>query len=588
MNRSLTRMIFAAVLAAITPAAVSAALSDYGVNAFDISVGARPLGMGGAFTAVVQDGNAVFYNPAAQAGLGEISFSFRDAKNLSILQVYPTDIGTIGFGLVSRSFKDLSTPGGLVSNSNSYGTITYAKEFPGYSIGAGLKLLLNEELQTPVSVQNGSGWDLDLSVLAFPNSWLSLGAVLQNALPKGAMGGGSIVWNSGDSEGIPLVVRGGTSARVFGDSSYLGYSYPGSLLLAADLEGSISSGTRPLILHAGAEWSPNESLFLRTGIDQRLSVKTVETGLTLGAGFIFNGWRLDAAMNPSITTGGSLVFSASYVPEESAGQKKKKIRYLKVFSPQDESSTENDRVLVSGEAKGVRAKVNGLDVYVASDGIFSVEVPLDIGKNKIEITGEHEKQKISFSRRVLRKVAVKIPELKRLEQERSAVLKKEDEVVKKQAEIAYKERAKELSEAEKARLEKEKQELLARQERLEKEKQAVEQKKAKAESKKQTLEGLATLGVIQIPAKKEFEAEERITRAELAVWLVRARSLDLARVDRAPFPDVPADSWSAPYIKTVAQIGLMKPFADGKFHPQEGIRESEGMEILKKFDELKR
>jgi len=341
-------------------------------------------------------------------------------------------------------------------------------------------------------------------------------------------------------------------------------------------------------MHAGAEWKPNDSLFLRTGIDQRLNVKAVETGLTLGAGFMFNGWRLDAAMNPSVATGGSLVFSASFVPEESVEQKAKKARYLKVFSPQDESSTEKDRIMVSGEAKGVRVKVNGLDVYVASDGKFSVEVPLDIGKNMIEITGEHEKQKISFSRRVLRKVEVKITELKKIEQEKAVVLKKEDEIVKKQVEIAYKEMAKELSEAEKSRLEKEKQELLARQERLEKEKQAVEQKKAQAESKKQTLEGLATLGVIQVPEKKEFEAEERITRAELAAWLVRARSLDLARVDRAPFPDVPADSWAAPYIKTVVQMGLMKPFADGKFHPQEGIRESEGMEILKKFDELKR
>lgn len=563
-----------------------ASLADYGIDVFDISMGARASGMGGAFTAIGEDSSAIFYNPASQIGVGSIAVSFKDSKNISIAQVYPMDRWTIGLGLVSKSIRDFPTSSGLLSNSGSFGVLSSAFKLGGYSFGANLKLLLNEELQVGSSSKSGSGWDMDLGILATPKNWLKVGATLQNILPYQALGGGSILWNVGNSEGIPLLLRAGTGIKIYGDNALFSNPSRGELLIAADIETSIRDTSKPLMGHLGAEWKPANFLSLRAGIDQQQKIRSVETTMTLGAGVYVEGWQLDAALRPSATGGGSAIFSASYFPIEFAEQNVAKIRYLKIITPQDDLVTNSSSLTINGEAKGVRVQVNGLDVFVSSDSRFSVEVPLETGKNLIEITGEYESQKISFLRHILRKAGVVLVSSKALETEKTKIGKQEDNILKKQAEIAFKESRPSLSQAEKEKIQTEKQKLLVQKNNVDYAKKIIEQKEVQIEKKKETVEGLATLGVIQVSGKQEFETEERITRAELAAWLVRARGLELPKVDTAPFADVPADFWAAPYIKAVSQKGLMKPYPDGKFHPTDGVKESDGMEIMKKFDQL--
>jgi len=59
----------ATLLLALAPAAALAAAEDpVGTAAlFDVGMGARALGMGGAFVAVANDANALYYNPAGLA-----------------------------------------------------------------------------------------------------------------------------------------------------------------------------------------------------------------------------------------------------------------------------------------------------------------------------------------------------------------------------------------------------------------------------------------------------------------------------------------------------------------------------------------
>ena len=563
---------FVILLVVFLGASSLASLADYGVDVFDISTGARPSGMGGAFTAIGDDSSAIFYNPASQIGLGGIALSFRDSKNISIAQVYPMDIGTIGIGLISRSIRDLSTPSGLLSNSGNFGIISYALKWGGYSLGVNLKLLLNEELQVGSSAKSGSGWDIDLGILTAPKSWLKAGVTLQNILPYQTLGGGSILWSTGASEGIPLLLRAGTGMKIYGENALLNNPFRGELLLAADIETSLRDSSKPLLGHLGAEWKPMGNFWLRSGIDQQLKIRSVETTMTLGAGFYIEGWQLDAALRPSATGGGSAIFSASYFPMEFAREDIAKVRYLKIITPRDDIVTDSSSVIINGEAKGVRVQINGLDVFVSFDSKFSAEVPLEVGKNLIEITGAHESQKISFSRHILRKAWVRIASAKALETEKTKINKQEETILKKQAEIAYKESNTALSRAEKEKIGKEKQKLQAQKEKVESAKKLIEQKAVRFEKKKQTVEGLATLGVIQVSGKQEFETEEKITRAELAAWLVRARGLELPKAGEAPFADVPSDFWAAPHIKAVSQKGLMKPYPDGKFHPLDGVK----------------
>ncbi len=88
----------------------------------DYQPSARARGMGGAFTAVADDANAIFFNPAGLADLGfEGNFgytrpfneSFSDVKTLALAAELPKRIGTIGFGakLFDVNFEDESLYG---------------------------------------------------------------------------------------------------------------------------------------------------------------------------------------------------------------------------------------------------------------------------------------------------------------------------------------------------------------------------------------------------------------------------------------------------------------------------------------------
>lgn len=104
---------------------------------------------------------------------------------------------------------------------------------------------------------------------------------------------------------------------------------------------------------------------------------------------------------------------------------------------------------------------------------------------------------------------------------------------------------------------------------------------------KEKVESLATLGVIETSTDKEYNADEKITRAEFAMWLIKAKNLAVPGLSKDPFPDVKIGTVQAPYISAVVSRGLMSPDPDGNFRPYDGLDQSEAANILKKFDELK-
>lgn len=75
-----------------------------------------------------------------------------------------------------------------------------------------------------------------------------------------------------------------------------------------------------------------------------------------------------------------------------------------------------------------------------------------------------------------------------------------------------------------------------------------------------------------------FRPGESLTRAELCALL----SLTLDRISNAPSPfsDVPDDSWSAPYVTALYELGLVKGYGDGAFGPDNPVTQEELIAIL--------
>jgi len=203
-------------------------LSQPGFTAFDVSGwGARPTGMGGAFTAISDDVNAIFFNPAGTAQLNhiegifmhcipylgldlkvwdDVAFNFRDiglGMNY-FAAAYPAGkIGTFGIGWTSLSAS------GLYSENTI--SINYAKKVISskkedrkrdwqynrdLDLYAGLNLkylfhsyILDDRTQNdPVFGGDGSltydtGFTAELGCLAVIRQDISVGLMIKNLIP---------------------------------------------------------------------------------------------------------------------------------------------------------------------------------------------------------------------------------------------------------------------------------------------------------------------------------------------------------------------------------------------------------------------
>jgi hypothetical protein len=66
-------------------------------------------------------------------------------------------------------------------------------------------------------------------------------------------------------------------------------------------------------------------------------------------------------------------------------------------------------------------------------------------------------------------------------------------------------------------------------------------------------------------------------------WLVTASGMKIPEVDKPVFPDVPPDHKYAPYIKAALDAGLIQGDSDGKFRPDDLVRENEVDRYFKAF-----
>ncbi|MFH1428264.1 MAG: S-layer homology domain-containing protein [Candidatus Margulisiibacteriota bacterium] len=95
---------------------------------------------------------------------------------------------------------------------------------------------------------------------------------------------------------------------------------------------------------------------------------------------------------------------------------------------------------------------------------------------------------------------------------------------------------------------------------------------------------IGTLGYFSYIDK--FNPEYSIIKEEMAVIVSKMKNIELPKLNSAPFRDVPADYWAAPYIKLVTDEKLLGVYPDSKFRPKEELTRYQALVILSRIEGL--
>jgi len=247
-------------------------------------VGARPLGMGSAFTAVADNADAPYWNPA---GLGFVSSSeittmqtklSTDADHYYVSYVRPAFGGTLGISWIQVGLGNITEtssevdPNNEVVNlsifsyfSNAY-MLAYGKELTDrISIGLTGKYLTSDMFQ--IAGGQAYGYSVTPGILLRPTKQLSVGLKIDELVNQQS-------WGTGTVEQVPPKLRLG-----------LAYQSPNPGLFAVDVSQTLRSGYAAEA-SVGYEWS-KDGLAIRLGYSGE--------SWTAGAGFASGHTRVDYA-----------------------------------------------------------------------------------------------------------------------------------------------------------------------------------------------------------------------------------------------------------------------------------------------------
>ena len=282
------------VLVLLLIATVSGEQYSSVASIFDLGMGARPLAMGGAFVGLVDDGNALFYNPAGLAWMQDLSVlsSYESRPSTASYGNLSASLPRFGFGIHYFDFGDVPETDEF---GNIIGTFSYrnyaliaaagikAADLPflarmplAENIGFGLKAkLLKVSTLDPGS---GTGFSIDLPFLFRSESpsprvpiitSYGFGVVIENLI------GLPIKYESSHQENWPRKLVVGMSVGLLDQ-----------VILAVD-------ATSEKSVHLGAEWTPIPAVSFRTGLKNE-GVWT----WSLGMGARFRNFVFDLAVVP--------------------------------------------------------------------------------------------------------------------------------------------------------------------------------------------------------------------------------------------------------------------------------------------------
>lgn len=257
----------------------------------DIGVGARPLGMGGAFVALADDGNAASYNPA---GLGYIN-----AAHLSLTTAQRFR-GLINYNHISgimplRSVGSFGASIGILSEDSevykertvtiSYGKILLEK----FALGLNLRSFSNrfDESNESVSahLQNNpqffahtsvADFSFDLGLMATPVTGLTLGLSAENLFPA------NVSISEAGEDFVPQNLRLGLAYRLATIAATSKQKALREVLKSGIGLFEVTFRDGAWQSHIGAELWLNRTIGLRAGYSLKSGVNHA-TGIALGS-----------------------------------------------------------------------------------------------------------------------------------------------------------------------------------------------------------------------------------------------------------------------------------------------------------------
>lgn len=311
MRSGLYLTIFCTILiASSATASIFGGLTKSGTTAgqfLKIQIGARAIGMGGAYVALANDVSSFYWNPAGLARVGpnggvnfvhtnwlaEMKFDFA-AVALRI-----SNFGTLGLSFTSLSMPDMK----VRTEFEPEGTGEYFSAMD-MVIGVGYARTLTDRFSMGITAKyiRQQIWHMSASTIAFDIgilfktdfNWLTLGMDISNFGPKLQYSGKDIFINydfspneHGDNENIfadlqtdkwdlPLLFRFGVAMEIMNQEM--------NQLIAAIEARHPNDNTESLSF--GMEYGFRHRFFLRGGY-QSLYEDESEKGLTLGTGIVY-------------------------------------------------------------------------------------------------------------------------------------------------------------------------------------------------------------------------------------------------------------------------------------------------------------
>ncbi|MFA5892436.1 MAG: S-layer homology domain-containing protein [Candidatus Margulisiibacteriota bacterium] len=543
---------------AILALCASLALAQYtALDPTRIVPDARVLGLGKAYFGLAEGTASIYTNPAGLADakgwqVTSMSGKFLDEYSyLAFAGYYPTTYGVFGLAYAGTSIGgafattvevgsdpddpiytfDLSQP--VMGNENSVIGLAYAnkvdaveylKKLPladRLAFGTTLKFFNASLHGDSIFGGDASGFDLDFGLkFAPPQTWIKLGAAVQNLLPAAL--GGKLHYSSGHDESYPASLKLGSAFQVIGkkDAVRALGDHEVKLMLDADTYPTLSG--YPWVMHAAVEWKPFSMLAIRAGIDQDAAgdgagALTTVTDNAFGVGLMFGGFNFDYAYHtfagmPNVD---NHYFSLSYGLLPPVEVKTK----LVLTSPEDKLITFDEKVNVIGTVLDPNAKkltLNDTATKFGLKGEFSSVYDLKFGKNKITASLYDGANKPIFSgkRRALRLIT--FPDVK----------------------IGY----------------------------------WVDKQ----------ISLLAMAGVITGYPDKTFRPEGNITRAEMATLIVKTIG-GTPEALPMKFKDVAKKHWAAAYIAKAEKLGIVLGYPGNKFQPNGKITRAEGLAMVARY-----
>jgi hypothetical protein len=316
-----------------------------------IGIGARGIGMAGAQTAVTDEVDSIYWNPAGLVNVKDRQASlmdyiwFQDINYQTAEYAQNTKYGVFGaminyLSMDSIQKRDnIGTPEGDFNPNDMAITVSYAKEVKNIPVGANLKYISSK-----IDDVSANAVALDLGAQYKYDDRLGFGFVMQNL--------GTKMKYLSKSEKLPFTVKAGAV-----------YDMPikdKTVKLALDLDAPIDD---QIYFAFGAEYKikglikDELQLIPRIGYNTNTNDLNGTKNINLGTGFEYKGYRLDYAWSPYGELGDSHQISL-LVKFDEAGLfiKKKNVEQVNNESSQQEDADKQAKQLAKEEAAKKKAE----------------------------------------------------------------------------------------------------------------------------------------------------------------------------------------------------------------------------------------